>query len=668
MRSYLQFGRNVLLASLLLQAQAMEAQVKITQGKVSLTQGQVSLFTQGSSIPAVWNTLYTNQNTWISNYETDMQSQWTNGWNVSAATNSNPIQITTATPSRRQTGDTVTISGVGGNTNANGTWTVTRVDDSNFTVPVAGNGNYTSGGIVGQPVTKAFRMGFEWQFLSALISPTFTPSTVGPFYNATALPQLNMACGNAAGDPGSNAKLVKFLYHAPMSLIDWYTFNDGQGHTGPDYSTQFTVSGATNANPIVITTTANHGLTTGQTVNILGVGGNTAANNPNNQTGWTVTVLSPTTFSIPATGNGSWTSGGTVWTLPLFNALQQYYQQGIVDAKARGCKVDAQAEVAGASGASVNNPNLQYYYNSLTWAQYQSMRARQAIFIANLATPPDRLTIWSEPDQETNHFTCSGTPPTMVPDVCNYLDLSVVGNATFLANVPVLLNYVLSQINANNAPGLHTSIKVYAGFGAWITPATALYTGLQSAFIGAQYADGMTIHVHPMNAYPSVPASSSYLRNIQNLASQAIAAGESVALNESEADHSTVAEQAAGVSRELLDTREVMSFWAPIYQNFALSLYYLGHYLPLDYVSIARIEEASSVLDWYGQYNLLSCLQFGPAPPNNNGAQCSSTQLSNINSTQRAVIRANNASPPAPPPTLTGNGAYLKALFGSWSN
>lgn len=71
----------------------------------------------------------------------------------------------------------------------------------------------------------------------------------------------------------------------------------------------FSVSGATNASPIVITTTTNHGLTTGDKVTITGVTGNTAANGT-----FTITVTGAATFSLDgSTGNGAYTSGGTVY-------------------------------------------------------------------------------------------------------------------------------------------------------------------------------------------------------------------------------------------------------------------------------------------------------------------------------------------------------------------
>lgn len=75
---------------------------------------------------------------------------------VTGATNTNPIQITTAVlinnapqayPHLFQTGLSVTLSGVGGNTAANTTAVITVTGPNTFTIPVAGNGAYTSGGI-----------------------------------------------------------------------------------------------------------------------------------------------------------------------------------------------------------------------------------------------------------------------------------------------------------------------------------------------------------------------------------------------------------------------------------------------------------------------------------------------------------------------------------------
>lgn len=67
-----------------------------------------------------------------------------------------------------------------------------------------------------------------------------------------------------------------------------------------------TITGATNASPIVVTITA-HGYQTGDKAAIINVLGNTAANG-----NWTIVVIDANTFSLTgSTGNGAYTSGGT---------------------------------------------------------------------------------------------------------------------------------------------------------------------------------------------------------------------------------------------------------------------------------------------------------------------------------------------------------------------
>lgn len=71
-----------------------------------------------------------------------------------------------------------------------------------------------------------------------------------------------------------------------------------------------TITNATNASPIVITTSASHGLANGEQVAIDGIVGNTA---PNGLV-WEVANVTATTFElVGSTGNGAYTSGGTVY-------------------------------------------------------------------------------------------------------------------------------------------------------------------------------------------------------------------------------------------------------------------------------------------------------------------------------------------------------------------
>jgi hypothetical protein len=68
------------------------------------------------------------------------------------------------------------------------------------------------------------------------------------------------------------------------------------------------ITGASNATPIVITSPG-HGLMTGTTVKIAGVGGNTTANSI-----WIITVIDANNFSLNNSSGNATYSGGGIWT------------------------------------------------------------------------------------------------------------------------------------------------------------------------------------------------------------------------------------------------------------------------------------------------------------------------------------------------------------------
>jgi len=72
-----------------------------------------------------------------------------NSLTVSGASNSSPITLTVNSTTGLHNGDTVMVSGVAGNTAANGTWTITVDNGTQIDLQgSAGNGAYTSGGVV----------------------------------------------------------------------------------------------------------------------------------------------------------------------------------------------------------------------------------------------------------------------------------------------------------------------------------------------------------------------------------------------------------------------------------------------------------------------------------------------------------------------------------------
>jgi hypothetical protein len=67
---------------------------------------------------------------------------------ITGITTANPGVVTTTVPHGFATGDTVTIAGVVGAPEANGTWTVTVLSDNTFSIPVNVTDTWTSGGTV----------------------------------------------------------------------------------------------------------------------------------------------------------------------------------------------------------------------------------------------------------------------------------------------------------------------------------------------------------------------------------------------------------------------------------------------------------------------------------------------------------------------------------------
>lgn len=85
-----------------------------------------------------------------------VDNAYINGSTISNASNSSPIVITTSIPNTFVTGQQVFISGVQGNTNANGVFTITVTNNTTFSLNSStANAPYTSGGIVATQFTSS---------------------------------------------------------------------------------------------------------------------------------------------------------------------------------------------------------------------------------------------------------------------------------------------------------------------------------------------------------------------------------------------------------------------------------------------------------------------------------------------------------------------------------
>lgn len=114
-------------------------------------------------------------------------------------------------------------------------------------------------------------------------------------------------------NPGQGNSQIQFTHGNHTFALDRSDLITGISGTGSWNGNTLSVTGATNATPIQITTASSHGYTTGQSVSISGVAGNTNANGS-----WLITVNGTNTFTLTGSaGSGTYTSGGTV-----FNGFQ----------------------------------------------------------------------------------------------------------------------------------------------------------------------------------------------------------------------------------------------------------------------------------------------------------------------------------------------------------
>lgn len=144
-----------------------------------------------------------------------------------------------------------------------------------------------------------------------LAGPTFDASAGDcPFTSATELMPVDITAGTIPN--WSSSTSVQTFQFYPKTLGSIPIMRNGRANFGlytlTTDNASWTVTNATNASPIQITTSATNTLVTGQSVAIHSVTGNTNANGT-----FTVTVINGTNFTLDgSTGNGAYGGGGTV--------------------------------------------------------------------------------------------------------------------------------------------------------------------------------------------------------------------------------------------------------------------------------------------------------------------------------------------------------------------
>lgn len=265
---------------------------------------------------------------------------------ISDASNTGPIVITTSSAHGLVGTEVVYISGVLGNTAANGFWNVLILSTTTFAlVGSTGNGAYSSGGTVNVCTVANFAAdvaGPDGTSAAGTITETVTVLSGVSVHNVESFVgaewEGNQALANRCrlkvqslspnGPKGSyayfalTASALLAAENPPVALSSTITRVKTQANsvTGEittvvasasgDVSgiTDLDITAASNTSPIAIATATAHGLSTGDFVSISDVVGNTNANGT-----FEITVTGATTFTLnESSGNAAYVSGGIV--------------------------------------------------------------------------------------------------------------------------------------------------------------------------------------------------------------------------------------------------------------------------------------------------------------------------------------------------------------------
>ena len=247
--------------------------------------------------------------------------------NISSSTNATPIVLTTAAHSF-VVGQRVRVSGHLVNTNANGDRYIQAVTGTTITLTgTVGNGIGAATGTVKlyHPITLKYtfnetplsvqRAAEQWRMATAdlvvhkaralplriyvaiILMPGYTVEGIGPSIdNVVSALLTDIGIGSIL----QISDLLRTISNvAGVDAVRMFTSAD---------VTNYTVTAATNATPIVLTTSAAHNIVAGDLVVVRGVGGNTAANG----VFWAGPVTATTLQLSASAGNAAYTSGGAV--------------------------------------------------------------------------------------------------------------------------------------------------------------------------------------------------------------------------------------------------------------------------------------------------------------------------------------------------------------------
>lgn len=247
---------------------------------------------------------------------------------------------------------------------------------------------------------------------------------------------------------------------------------------------------------------------------------------------------------------------------------------------------------------TVDNPgtnlNAAGFYQSLSLESYEEGRSASDVTIAQYIEP-DFLTIQAEPDTDARD---DYRPELNTP-------------ATDVAMVQLIVN----NLTAADIPGLHTTIRLDSGMGAWQTNWQE-YLGTPGAgtgLLGISGLDDIDNHVFALTGQASSGIALE-LYTSQQMIEMAHSAGKTASIGEFWAHKSLLTSD----TNEDVLIRDTFSFWIPLDEQFIPVMFDLANQGSLQFLSTMNQGE----LYTYQSYATLPCLPVYPAGSSTENETC----------------------------------------------
>ena len=229
--------------------------------------------------------------------------------------------------------------------------------------------------------------------------------------------------------------------------------------------------------------------------------------------------------------------------------------------------------------------NASGYYQSLSLETYEQRRSANTVTIAENVRP-DFLTIQSEPDTDANN--------------CYRPELNTP--ATDVAMVQM----IVSNLEAADVPGLHSTIKLDSGMGSWQKNWQEYMgsPGAGSGLLGISGLDDIDNHIFYLIGQASSGMASELYTSMQMI--QTVhAAGKTASIGQYWPHMSLI----VGEDNMDVSARDTFSFWAPLDQQFIPIVFELANQGSLQFLSSINYGQFWAYLP----YLTLPCLPVYPA-------------------------------------------------------